>query len=370
MAKINFKTLSPLPEPEKTEESRTTSKKKDVKPPPPEENEFLETITTEEPAKETVSADDNETFTLEDVEESVKPKESKAKKMRFREMDDSDFSGGHESGWGQESTGGWKKVVVITAILLIIILAGFGLCQYSGVFKNLPFLKKKTTLPQAPMESKPPVPQPAVNPLTGVFQKNLGINSYLNISLQQIIAKKSGTIRFALVVLTPGEINLTVISDASDKVARFKNDLNKSFANLNFTTIATQTKMINRNQMIFADLSTKISPSSLPTSSAAVGDIKSPAAFDQELGSLIKKHRLTLEYLKTGKTIDNGQYQTNHFYLNVSGKKEGVLNFISDISTSFPAAQISKISLNPSNLTTYSDSYLSTRINISYLNPK
>lgn len=370
MTKINFKTTSPLPEPEKSEEIKATSEDKEVKPPPSEENEFLETITTEEPAKETSSTVDDESFTFEAVEESPKPKESKAKKMRFREMGDSNFSNDRESGWDRESTGGWKKVIVIATILLVIILVGFGLYQYSGIFKNLPFLKKKTTLPQAPAESKPLGPQPAVNPLTGVFQKNLGINSYLNSHLQQIIAKKNGTIRFALVVLTPGEINLTVISDASDKVARFKNDLNKSFANLNFTTIATQTKMINRNQMIFVDLSTKISPSSLPTSSAAVGDVKPPAAFDQEMGSLIKKHRLTLEYLKTGKTIDNGQYQANHFYLNVSGKKEGVLNLISDISTSYPAAQISKISLNPSNLTTYSDSYLSARINISYLNPK
>lgn len=370
MTKINFKTTSPIPEPEKSEETKVIPKKEEIKPSAPEENEFLETISPDEPVEETVPADENETFAFEAIEEPKKPAESKAKKMRFRESGISDSLTDRESKWGQESTGGWKKAIVLIVILLVIILAGYGLYRYTGIFKNLPFLKKKTTLQNSPAESQPPIPQATVNPLTPVFQKNLGSNSYLNTTLQQIISKKSGTVRFAMVIITPGEINLTVISDAADKVARFKNDLNKSFTGLKFTTIATQTEMINRNQMIFADLSSKISPSSLPTSSASVGSVKPPSTFNQEVGNLIKKYRLTLEYLKTGKIIDASQYQINHFYLNVSGNKEGILNFISDISTSFPAAQITKISLNPSNLTTYSDSYISARINISYINPK
>ncbi len=370
MAKINLKTASPLPEPEKSEKTKTIREQEHKKPQVTEENEFQETISTEEPVEQTIQSEDGDTFTFEAVEEPKKPAGAKAKKMRFRENGLSDLSGETDQKWGGNSTGGWKKFIVLAGILLVSIIAGYALYQYSGIFNNLPFLKKKAAVKQAPVERQAPVSEPAAGRLTAVFQKNLGINSYLNASLQQIISNKSSAVRLALIVITPGEINITVFSDATDKIARYKNDLNKSLPNLNFTTLSSQTKMINRTQMVFVDLSTKIAPSLLPTSSATVTTVNPPASFDKEIGSLSKKYRVTLNYLKAGKVIDTAQFQTNHFYLNVNGKKEGILNFITDISTSFPAAQITKMALNPSNLATYSDSYLSARINISYINPK
>jgi Tfp pilus assembly protein PilO len=173
-----------------------------------------------------------------------------------------------------------------------------------------------------------------------------------------------------LIIISPTEINLTLVSDSENKIVQFKNDLNKDISGMNFKTISTQKKNLNNTSMYFADLKTRVKPVQIPAAGISLGNVGAIPSFNSEMQNLARKHKVNLEKIKSGKRKDSQTFFENPYYLNLSGNRDNMIHFLNDIVTNYPAVRMNKLALNPSNFITFSDNHLSARLNVSQINPK
>jgi hypothetical protein len=368
MVKIDFLTATPL---DKSSIAKTgeTTPKFDQQKETPEIADDKETIAEIEEITQPITPSiKKERAKISDEEESQKapPKtfkiESKEEQPIFETVDeDIEY-------YPSKSK---RKIFLIPLILVIIIATGFGVYQIikkfpiSSLFKSEKTTQKKTA-PTTEAQGVSTIPQP----LLETYQNNLGINLFIQDKLQKIISLRSNTTRFSLIVITPGEINLTVVSDSEAKIGQFRNNLANLLNELNFRILSTKSRIVSNRKLYFADLSCKIDPATITPYSDDLTKLKQVTDIPAEMSNLTKVHKLKLDYLKNGRTLDGNLLQEHFHYMGVSGNREGMINFLNELTSSYPLLRINKISANPSNFVTYSDSYINLRFNISYYQPK
>lgn len=368
MVKINLKNSIPIKSSEKIKEETTIPPapvKKPAEPVTTEADKIFTPLDIPAPPGEPVA---EPLATEEEFQVIEQPKEPPAKKIRFRtQQEPLDFM---EEKWESPSSGILKKVMIAILILVVIGGVGGGIYKLTDGLSNLPFHKKG----KAPATVKKPPPRtPAENPPTipAVYQENAAINQSIYTRLQQLISKKPSTVRYALVVLTPSEINLTLVSDSEGKITQFKNDLNKEISGLNLKTLSSRKRIINNTSMYFADLKTSTSSSQLSLASGPVsGSTVTSSNLSEEIQALAKKHKIQIEKIQSGKRRDIPTFSEISYYLNVNGSKDNLLNFLSEMLSGNPTIRLVKLSLNPTNMVTFSDQQLSVRINVSQINLK
>jgi len=373
MAKLNFKKAKPIKSsPVVGETPKTSPAPEDISPPEEEKKPVIE-ATPEPEQKPATDETVAEEFEMEEIESVPKKASAKPKEFKFRE----DVFDNGEGGFDSQSGGGFSKTLIIIFIIIFVFIgSGFLLYKFTGIFNNLSSSSKSETESQVPVVEQVPTPdsEPAqtaaatASPMLPVWLKNMGNNQFISSNLEQIATQRSSFSRFSLIVFTVSEINLTVLSDSPDKVARFKDDLNKSLPQLNFRTISTQEKNINRSRLIFADLNSKIPSTLIQTGTGSPKNGSPSRNLRNDLTNLTKKHKLKLEYFNSGKTIPGNQYSEIYYYVNIRGSRTGILGFLSELTSTFPAVKIKKISVNPTNLVTYSNNSLFIRLNLSFMN--
>jgi hypothetical protein len=373
MAKLNLKKATPIASsPAKDETPQASQKPENI--PPSEEEQKLEVDATAEPGQ-TASPDETvaEEFEMEEIESGPEKETGKPKDFQFRE---DIFDEGGE-GFDFNSGGGLSKTLIIVVIIIFLLIgSGFLLYKFTGIFdsstlssKPEPEAQKPLTEQATPTESEPVPPPPTPSsPMVSVWLKNMGHNQFMSSNLEKIVNQKSSFSRFSLIVINVNEVNLTALSDSPDKLARFKDDLNKALPQLNFRTISTQEKYINESRLIFSDLNSKV-PASLIRAASGSPTKGSPSTnLKSDLTTLTKKHKLTLKYFNAGKISPGKQYKEMYYYINIQGSRTGTLDFLKELTSTFPAVKINKISVNPTNLITYSNNSLFVRLNLSFMN--
>lgn len=368
MVKINLKNSIPIKSSEKIREETKippAPKTKPAEPAATEADKIFTPLDIPAPPSEPVA---EPLPTEEEFQIIEQPEEPPTKKMRFRtQQEPLDLM---EEKWESPSSGIFKKVLIAILILVVIGGVGGGIYKLTDGFSHLPFSKTR----KAPVTVKKPQPTtPAEKPTTipAVYQENAAINQFIYNTLQQLISKKPATVRYALMVLTPSEINLTLVSDSEGKITQFKNDLNKEIRGLNLKTLSSRKRIINNTSMYFADLKTSISGSQLPSATGPTGGSTVPSAnLSEEIQALAKKHKIQIEKIQSGKRRDTPTFSENPYYLNVHGSKDNLLNFLSEMLSGNPAIRLVKLSLNPTNMVTFSEQQLSVRLNVSQINLK
>jgi hypothetical protein len=91
--------------------------------------------------------------------------------------------------------------------------------------------------------------------------------------------------------------------------------------------------------------------------------------FSSDISRLAQQQGVSLNRINSGKNITYKSHQAKYFYLTISGSSSSILNFLQKMIADFPALQLNKIALNPTNLVTYSDTNLSARINLLFIYP-
>ncbi len=368
MVKINLKNSIPIKSSEKIKEETKippVPEKKTAEPAATEADKIFTPLDIPAPPGEPVA---EPLPTEEEFQIIEQPEETPTKKMRFRtQQEPLDLM---EEKWERPASGIFKKVLIAILVLVVIGGVGGGIYKLTDGLSNLPFLKRG----KAPATVKKPQPTtPAEKPSTipAVYQENAAINQSIYTSLQQLVSKKPATVRYALMVLTPSEINLTLVSDSEGKITQFKNDLNKEIRGFNLKTLSSRKRVINNASMYFADLKTSTSISQVSSASVSVsGSTVTPANLSDEIQALAKKHKIHIEKIQSGKRRDTLTFSEIPYYLNVNGSKDNLLNFLSEMLSGNLAIRLVKLSLNPTNMVTFSDQQLSVRINVSQINLK
>ncbi|MBN2366300.1 MAG: hypothetical protein EH225_10105, partial [Calditrichaeota bacterium] len=151
MVKINFKTSTPLSEehrpeqvPPKAKETPEMEREK--------EDQLRETEETIVQIEEQAEQQPEAEIQLEESDTVEEPPKKGKAEMRYREAGSADFTGEPPEKWGDEATGGFKKFLTAAAVIIILAAVIFGLYQFTDIFKNLPFLKEKSSAPATPVD--------------------------------------------------------------------------------------------------------------------------------------------------------------------------------------------------------------------------
>ena len=368
MVKINLKSSIPLKTTEKPREipkTPETPPKKIEKPPATEAEKIFTPLEISEVQPEPELEEVVKETEFQFIPES---KPSPARRMPSKPQEPLEVI---EERWDDHYASGSSKknILIIMGVVLLILVGSVGIYQLTDGFKNIPFFKKSKTAASTKIDQTIPAGE-KVAAIPPVFQQNAAINQFITTQLNHLISKKSNTVRYSLIILSSNEINLTLVSDAENKITQFKNELNKEIPGLNFKTISSQKKNLNNTSMYFVDLKTRVNANQIPVAGISSGNVGTIPAFDSELQNLAKKHKVNLEKIKSGKGKVNQAFSENPYYLNFSGNRDNMINFITEIVTNYPSARINKLALNPSNFITFSDNHLSARLNVSQINPK
>ncbi len=367
MAKLNFKKNQPLPFSEKT--TPTPSQPSTPRAGEPDEEMEL-TLSSEEDISASLEAQIGEDYRDTEQEISADIAKKPTKKIAYQSDEGTaEYEGGFDSYSGGSSS---KGVIIVILVIIFLVGGTFVLYKFTSLLENLPFFGKKpsptvTTTPVAE-QTTPPTPETA-SPLPAIMMRNLGNNQFFHTRFSKLLSSKSAMGRYSLIVMTPSEVNLTVISDSPEQAAGFKGELNKLFPDLNFRTIASQSKYLNNARLVFTDLSTKVTPALLQVSSGTPPTVSLTPDFQKEINLLTQKYKIRLEYFKAGKQIGTPTHQEHYFYMNLTGNKENMISLLQEIS-GISSLHINKLAVNPTNLITYSDKSLSARINISTIKLK
>lgn len=243
--------------------------------------------------------------------------------------------------------GGKLLGVIIVMVLLIsaALVYFFGFAQKGG--------DKKPPVAEASQEDlgtngSHTETMPAMKPeLANFYSQNKAKNVY-NLNLAQGLMKStSGNVQIALMVLTPDQIQFSVLADTRDALTAYQAALKQQFSNAPFRLVESYNMNISGKMKIGADFTSALKG---PGSGAPVSDFRTVKSGDLQLtfATLAQKHRLNMQHFKKGQPVKEGQFNRIKFYCNLTGNKDTIINFIKEVTESYPAISVSKIALNPS----------------------
>ena len=363
MVKINLKTT---PSTDATPEGKTPSRKESIPSegqPPERENIDLSFDSMEsffpKTDEETPSPESEEGF----VEEAESPPPESQTEARIHDYED-------EISPFKSSIPRKKLYIIFGSLALVLLIVIFLIYKFWGKGKEeapQPVAKGQTPV----AEQEEPPAESRANILTPLLQQNLATNQFIRQQLANFISRKPASADYSLIFITPSEINLTVLADSRDQVARFHLDLKKAFPNFNFRILSVQAKYQNGKDMFYADFQAPISTVKASPSAAPTSVPFEPAQnFADGVKTLANESKVKLSYFKQGGTVEKQEYQEKYYYIQVNGKKQNILNFLAELIQRYPMIRINKFSIFPYNLETISDRNLSTRISLTFFNRK
>lgn len=205
--------------------------------------------------------------------------------------------------------------------------------------------------------------------ILNIFSKNRAKNDYsLNLA-QKIMNTSKPDINLALMVISPNQIQFSVIADSRSALVSYQNNLKSQFPETNVRLVNSEEMPVSGQNKILADFA--FSPTG-PGSSPQVTNFKLIKASDVKstLNSLAQKHKLNLQYFKEGQKIQDKEFTQIKYYCNLAGNSNALMNFIKEITDSYPAIIFSKIAFNPSSTSTTGMGRFTVRITMILNEPR
>jgi hypothetical protein len=369
MAKLNYKTATPLSSTlaeieEKLEKgytvtSEVSEKKDDIDLSFTSTESFFEK-TEPEPESEP------EPFTFEAEAPKTEEKLSKFKPERKYHYEDDGFSFDSFS----SKLADFKNYFLIGAAsiaLLIIIYFLYQLIKGDGEVADIQEPPATSIVTEPPKE---PITQTKNLALTPIYQENLSGNNVLRTNLQNLFSKKPDTGDYALIVLTPTDLSVTILTNSRNQINNFIGTMRSTLPNFAFTTVSTQSKFSGSQEMFYADIVGE--RKSTPTFSQNVSQARSlnQKEFIDSFQNLVMKHKIKLDKFNEGKTTNKSTYQEKLYYANLTGKKDDINNMMAELVKTFPMIQITKLALYPHDLDVISNRDILTRLNFTFYSDK
>ncbi len=358
MAKLNLKTANPIEDKNKPIQGESAPVKKKTEPNLKDEERTVK-ITSPEDFFPREESKEKEPEAESPAEPQVPPNEEKKEPAPY-------FFDDYGDG-GKKQDSSKKKFFTIFGIGAVIIIA---------LIVALTFLMREGKKPATgqPAAAGETSEQPGsatgqtaaqTQGMLPIYQANLANNVFIENQLKSFLSGKPNSADYSLIVITPREINLTVLADSRDQVAKFHIDLKKAFPAFGFRILSVQPKFENDHDMFYADISGTIKdkPSSAPLPAGPFD--ANPQNLESGLRSLAQNDKVQMQYFKEGQFFDQSNYREQLCYANLQGTRTNIIKFLNDLNRKYPIIKINKFSVFPYNLAPISDNRLSTRINFS-----
>lgn len=268
---------------------------------------------------------------------------------------------------GEESFehAGKKKIFLISAIVVIVILAALSAYYFLFMKKNTEMTAAAdTTTKQGSTQVSPGKTVSGLNPeVLSVYSQNKARNSYSLSLASDLINTSQKDIRFALMILTPGQIQFSILADSRNGLSGYQSDLKQKYANMNIRLVNSESINVSGQSKILADFMLTPNAPKAPQVIEKYTEIKE-SEMQSSLNSIAKKHRLSLDYYKKGQQAKGAVLNQTKIYCNLKGNLSQIIAFLQEMTETYPAIEFSKVALNPSNLGALGKDQITARITL------
>lgn len=266
-----------------------------------------------------------------------------------------------------------KRLFIILGIIGVLLLAALFVLLWLGPEREptatktpeQPPAEPQTTVPSTvPTASTPVLPAPLKN----AYLRNKSENTfYLNYATN-FVNSSTRDMGVSLVVMTPGALYISILADSRDEIARFRRTVKDRFPDIQMSVESITEKIIEDQKKLQADFYVP-----LPNSPASGGGDFKEALEERDVIPAIRRLASTngvriIRFLK-GAHFRKATTSTTAYYLRISGNKNALFSFFSQIARDFPAVKFNKISVYPQNSQIISGGTLEARVDLTLITP-
>ncbi len=337
MVKVNFKTASPIKRTvsaEETPEAPTTQE--------PSQSASLETFdlsfdTTESlvPRSEAPEQETSQDSFVQELQEET------AKTIQEESAETTEYEDETSFSFGDQNK---KTLIAVTTIGIIAILVLFLLIF---VFRKG---EEKVEQPIAEVPAKTEAEatsekSASEQEILSIYQKNLATNLFIGQLLQKVLGGKTNGAQLDVVVITPGDMNLSAVADSRDKLVQFHLTLKHKLLKLPIQMFPIQEKYENGKKYYYAGMSANLTPSRIPPENQEVQITAQPQNIETELRQLAQAYHLEVARLKQGQIRTGNLYETISYYLHLNGTRKNVVQFLDEVVKRYPMIRFDEVSL-------------------------
>lgn len=256
-----------------------------------------------------------------------------------------------------------KMLFIILGIVLVIAIAAIILFQFfmPGKEEAIP-PTAKTEIAETPQPAKEETPVENKQ-LQEIFASNQRQNMGSFNSLRQLNALSTTNLAYSLLIIKPGQIQLTVLANSTEDLDAFRSSLKSSFPGTKIRMVNTESIAENGVSKTVADFTLDLAQGETNPPAVETRDITSKS-ISSILRASTKSHNLDLQKFNKGRETTDRQVRRTNYYCQISGTLSDILEFIDEMSRSYPAIYFSKITLNPRNRTISKEGNVITRITL------
>lgn len=215
-----------------------------------------------------------------------------------------------------------------------------------------------------------PKPQNLVPPYVQTqFAQNQGKNQLYVNYLNSFLNSATSNSNYYLLAITNGNLYLSILGDSRDAIAEYRRALKDQYPGILMNAVSAQDRFVGEQKKLLADF---YIPLPAPSASSALTLTARPAGSGEiraAISSVAQKYGLKTSYFQQGEQVNEGNFRKTYLYAQLNGSKSAMINFIQDISQSYPALQFLKISFYPSNAVTMDGANINARIEAAAYDP-
>lgn len=256
-----------------------------------------------------------------------------------------------------------RKIFLISAIVVGVILAALSVYFFLFMEKTPETAPiANTTTEQGSTESPPGKSTTGLDAkILSVYSQNKTRNSYsLNLA-RDLINTSQEDIHFALMILTPEQIQFSILANSRDGLSNYQTNLKNKYANMNIRMVNSESINVSGQNKILADFMLTLSAPKSTQPIKNYTEIKA-SGMQSSLRTIARKYQLNLEYYKNGQQAKGTLLNQTKIYCNLKGNMDQIIAFLQEVTDIYPAIGFTKIALNPSNLSALGKDQITARI--------
>jgi hypothetical protein len=253
------------------------------------------------------------------------------------------FKSDHDTDTNFEQSFNSKKLLIILAAILGIILIGFVLYQILGPMGD----DATPTIAEAGKGEASSTVSKTNSQLSTLFDQNQKDNLAALKATQQLFNLSSATLNYSIIIISPSLIQFAILANSDSDIDAYRSTLKANFPTSQIRMVNKEITSIGDGDKILADFSLNVSNTNAAPPMEETREIDVDNISDS-WRTLSKTHKLTTIYFNKGKQVTNNQVKQILFYSTLTGTTENLVSFINEVTNYYPAINFAKISFNPS----------------------
>lgn len=169
----------------------------------------------------------------------------------------------------------------------------------------------------------------------------------------------------SLVIITPGHAYFSVLGDSREAIAKFRMNVQNNNPQAGaIEAESVEEQFVNGQKKLRADFSMVLPTRSSGQAGGQFSSVQSGQSVKNALQSMAQRNNLRYAFTDGQRENTRGMVR-NFFYVRISGTRGDVINYLTELTDSQPAASIEKISLYPANASTITSGNTEAHIELS-----